>query len=171
MTPKQEDRAANFSIGAVLAMSLLLTLLLLLAGCTATPKVVTVTEYKERVVHDTTYQTRYDTRIDSVYVHDTTFVDAAGTVHTNRKESRSQSIHTHDTITQTVEVQVVDSIPYTVEVEKEVPRERSGYDRFCSWFFWIAVVILLLIVGFKICDKIPATKPYTAIIRGLFKWL
>ena len=46
-----------------------------------------------------------------------------------------------------------------------VPRPRTGYDRFCSWFFWIVVVLLLLLAGFWICDKIPATKPYTTDIK------
>lgn len=147
MTPNSEDRAANFTIGAVLAMSVLLALLVLLAGCTATPKVVTVTEYKERVVHDTTYQTRYDTRIDSVYVHDTTYVTPDGVVHSDRTKERYHQAATTDTIYKTIEVQHTDSIPYPVEVIKEVPKKLNGWQRFImgsGYGLW-AVLILGLV--------------------------
>lgn len=120
---------------------------ILLAGCTATPKVVTVTEYKERVVHDTTYQTRYDTRIDSVYVHDTTFVDTAGVVHANRTKNHFREVARIDTIYKTIEVHHTDSIPYPVEVVKEVPRQLNGWQRFIlgsGYGLW-AVLILGLI--------------------------
>ena len=50
-----------------------------------------------------------------------------------------------------------------------VPRERSGYDRFCSTFFWVVVIILLILIAFWVCDKIPATKPYTTAIKGILK--
>lgn len=67
------------------------------------------------------------------------------------------------------ETYIHDSIPYTVEVVAEVPRKRSGYDRFCSVFFGIMVVILLIFIAFKICDKIPACKPYTMAIKAFLK--
>ena len=57
------------------------------------------------------------------------------------------------------------------EYAKVSKQPRTGYDRFCSWFFWITAILLLLVIAYFVCDKIPATKPYTAIIRGLFKWL
>jgi hypothetical protein len=31
------------------------------------------------------------------------------------------------------------------------------------------VIVFLLWAAWKICDKIPATKPYTAMIRGILK--
>ena len=52
------------------------------------------------------------------------------------------------------------------EFEKVSKQTRTGYDRFCSWWFWITVCILLALGAFWICDKIPATKPYTTIIKG-----
>ena len=37
---------------------------------------------------------------------------------------------------------VHDSIPYKVDVIKEV-RKRNGYDRFTSWGFWILAFLIL----------------------------
>ena len=61
---------------------------------------------------------------------------------------------------------------YSSELEKErkVPK-RSGYDRFCSCWFWVTAILLLAVLAFWICDKIPATKPYTTLIKGFFKFL
>ncbi len=147
MTPKQKDRAANFAIGAVMMMSVLLGLLILLAGCTATPKVVTVTEYKERVVYDTTYLTRYNTRIDSVFVHDTTYVTPDGVVHSDRTSNHFRGITKMDTIYKTIEVHHTDSVPYPVEVVKKVPKQLNGWQRFIygsGYGLW-AVLILGLV--------------------------
>ena len=58
---------------------------------------------------------------------------------------------------------------YQYRLDEERKRARSGYDRFCSWFFWIVVVLLLAVGGFWICDKIPACKPYTTAIKMFFK--
>lgn len=41
---------------------------------------------------------------------------------------------------------VRDSIPYPVEVTREVT-VRSSYDRFCSWFMWVTAVLCLLAVA------------------------
>ena len=60
---------------------------------------------------------------------------------------------------------------YQYRLDEERKRARSGYDRFCSWWFWITAVVLLAVVAFWVCDKIPATKPYTTIIKGFLKIL
>ena len=143
------SRATNFIIGFMLTVSIVLALVLTMSGC-GTVRTVTVTEYKERVVHDTAYQTTYRDRIDSVYVHDTTYIDTAGVQHHNRKEYRSQNTQTRDTIYKTVEVHVVDSIPYEVEVPVEVERPMSTWQRFIygsGYALWalIAVIIFTLI--------------------------
>ena len=110
---------------AVIAISLLL------AACAQT-KTVTVTEYRDRVVTDTVEKLR----VDSVYV-------------SRWIKQKGDTIILHDTIfkyrvlhdTETVKEFVHDSIPYQVEVTKEV-RKRNGYDRFTSWGFWILVLLL-----------------------------
>lgn len=110
---------------AVIAISLLL------AACAQT-KTVTVTEYRDRVVTDTVEKLR----VDSVYV-------------SRWIKQKGDTIILHDTIfkyrvlhdTETVKEYVHDSIPYQVDVTKEV-RKRNGYDRFTSWGFWILALLL-----------------------------
>ena len=110
---------------AVIAISLLL------AACAQT-KTVTVTEYSDRVVTDTVEKLR----VDSVYV-------------SRWIKQKGDTIILHDTIfkyrvlhdTETVKEYVHDSIPYQVEVTKEV-RKRNVYDRFTSWGFWILALLL-----------------------------
>ena len=102
-----------------------------LAACAQT-KTVTVTEYRDRVVTDTVEKLR----VDSVYV-------------SRWIKQKGDTIILHDTIfkyrvlhdTETVKEYVNDSIPYQVEVTKEV-RKRNGYDRFTSWGFWILALLL-----------------------------
>lgn len=102
-----------------------------LAACAQT-KTVTVTEYRDRVVTDTAERLR----VDSVYV-------------SRWIKQKGDTIILHDTIfkyrvlhdTETVKEYVHDSIPYQVEVTKEV-RKRNWYDRFTSWGFWILALLL-----------------------------
>ena len=103
----------------------------LLAACAQT-KTITVTEYSDRVVTDTVEKLR----VDSVYV-------------SRWIKQKGDTIILHDTIfkyrvlhdTEKVKEYVHDSIPYQVEVTKEV-RKRNGYDRFTSWGFWILALLL-----------------------------
>ena len=102
-----------------------------LAACAQT-RTITVTEYSDRVVTDTVEKLR----VDSVYV-------------SRWIKQKGDTIILHDTIfkyrvlhdTETVKEYVHDSIPYKVEVTKEV-RKRNGYDRFTSWGFWILALLL-----------------------------
>ena len=102
-----------------------------LAAC-AQSRTITVTEYRDRVVTDTVEKLR----VDSVYV-------------SRWIKQKGDTIILHDTIlkyrilhdTETVKEYVHDSIPYQVEVAKEV-RKRNGYDRFTSWGFWILILLL-----------------------------
>lgn len=106
-------------------------ILVFLAACAQT-KTVTVTEYRDLVVTDTVEKLR----VDSVYV-------------SRWIKQRGDTIILHDTIfkyrvlhdTETVKEYVHDSIPYQVEVTKEV-RKRNGYDRFTSWGFWVLALLL-----------------------------
>lgn len=115
---------------------------------------------------------RIEYRLDSVYIyeHDSIFKDRwlAGdtvfiTVERWKTRYKDKLREVHDTLT----VVKTDSVAVTVSV----PRPRTAYDRFCSGFFWTVAVILLLLGGFFVCDKIPATKPYTTIIKGFFRLL
>ncbi len=156
---EREQRKADWVVRIITILATLALIVAVLAGCKT--KTVVVTEYRDRQVHDTTllvdsvWRDRWHTeylRGDTVFVRDSVFVD--------RYKYRDK----------VVEVVQRDSVPYEVVVEVE-KRVRNGYDKFVSGWFWASVIILLLIVAFWVCDKIPATKPYTAMIRGLFKWL
>lgn len=113
---------------------------------------------------------RVEYRLDSVYVyqHDSIFRDrrrSGDTVYVTvekwQTRYKDKLREVHDTI----------RVVQTNSVTVSVPRERSGYDKFTSWFFWVVLVLLLAWGAFKVCDKIPATKPYTTMIKGLFKKL
>jgi len=118
----------------IAAAVVLLFLMLFASGCKTIQPVV---ETHEIYVHDTTqlvdsiYQDRYHTvytkgdtiyKIDSVWLYKYKFIE------------------------RNVDVYVHDSVPYPVELYKEV-NIRSGYDKFCSCAFWIIVVLLLLRVA------------------------
>lgn len=107
-------------------------------ACSA-PRVVTVTEYRDRVLRDTL------TRTDSVYIS-----------HVVRENG--DTVHILDTIfkykylDKYAYVHVHDSIPYEVEVQVPV-RTRNGYDRFTSWGFWILLLLLSLRVAWWVFRK------------------
>lgn len=115
---------------------------IILAACAQT-KTITVTEYRDRVVTDTVEKLR----VDSVYV-------------SRWMTKKGDTIILHDTIfkyrvlhdTETAKEYVHDSIPYEVEVIKEV-RKRNWYDRFTSWGFWIFIFLLLIRVAWWAFNK------------------
>lgn len=118
-------------------------LALMLASCAA-PKTITVTEYRDRVQIDTVTVER--DRVDSTYkahylYHQGDTVHQVDTIYKYR-------IKYVDKV-QTQYVTVHDSIPYQVEVVKEV-RRRNGYDRFTSWGFWILAFLILTRVAWWI---------------------
>ena len=50
-------------------------------------------------------------------------------------------------------------------------KSRTGYDRFCSRWFWITAIWLLLKVAAWIMEKFPATAPYIILIRRFVPFL
>ncbi len=157
--------AIRYGVGLPL-IGFLIWILFSCVGCASTKPVIAKETHTENSKHNTTDR---DQRNDSVYVHDSIFIYIKGDTvtkhiyHTEYRDRwRDRYIHITDTL------HTVDSIPQIVEVEKPVPY-KSGYTKFTSWFFWIVVIVFLLWAAWKICDKIPATKPYTAVIRGILK--
>lgn len=57
-----------------------------------------------------------------------------------------------------------------LETERTVPK-RTGYDRFCSWWFWITAILLLIKVAAWIMEKFPTTAPYIILIRRFVPFL
>ena len=57
------------------------------------------------------------------------------------------------------------------EYEKVSKQTRTGYDRFCSWWFWITAILLLIKIAAWVMEKIPATAPYILIARKFVPFL
>lgn len=124
----------------------LLALCALIAGCTTT-KYVPVPEYHT----DTLRITKYER--DSIYVHDSTLIREKGdTVLIERWHTRWRDRWQYDTIY----VAKTDSIPYPVEVTKEVPAELTWWQQarmhVGGVVIWLALIILLIYV-FKLYRK------------------
>ena len=121
---KDFAKAAIFYTLAALAF---MAFLLSMQGCKT--QTVIVPEIRELVTHDTISKT------DSVYV-----------AHYIRE--RGDTVFVTDTVLKFKyldKVQIIqktDSVPYAVEVVKEV-HKRNGYDRFVSCGFWVLLVLLL----------------------------
>lgn len=57
------------------------------------------------------------------------------------------------------------------EFEKVSKQTRTGYDRFCTWWFIITALLLLLKLACWVMEKIPATAPYILIARKFVPFL
>lgn len=114
---------------------------LFLTGCA--PRIVTVTEYKERVTHDTIH----DARIDSVYKYQ--YIKEKGDTVWRIDSVFAFRVLYRDRVK--IE-QAHDSVPYAVEVQVPV-RTRNAYDRFTSWGFWVLLVLSLLCVAWRVVKR------------------
>lgn len=116
-------------------IKILLAVVLMLSAC-AVPKVVTVTEYRDRVERDTVTVRDSVTRDRFVYIQGDTVHDIQVLERTKYRD-RVQTIEVHD------------SIPYQVTIEVPV-HVRSGYDRFVSWGFWILLALIAVTIAWRI---------------------
>lgn len=60
---------------------------------------------------------------------------------------------------------------YQYQLQEERKRARSGYDRFCSWWFWITAILLLVKIAAWVMEKFPATATYIIIARKFIPFL
>ena len=117
----------------LLIWAIALIIIVMLVGC---KQVQTVVEYRDHYVHHTTQV------VDSIYQDRVHYISVKGdTVF----KTDSVFLYKYKYLERNVVEYVHDSVPYQVEVEKFVT-VRSGYDKFCSWFFWIVVVLVILYV-------------------------
>lgn len=116
-------------------IKILLAAVLLLSAC-AVPKVVTVTEYRDRTERDTVTLRDSVTRDRFVYIQGDTVHDIQ-VLERIKYRDRVQVIEVHD------------SIPYPVTVEVPV-RVRNGYDYFTAYGFWILLAIVALAIVIRI---------------------
>ena len=57
------------------------------------------------------------------------------------------------------------------EYEKVSKQTRTSYDRFCSWWFWITAILLLLKLAAWVMEKFPTTAPYILLARKFVPFL
>ena len=129
----KDEQHTNFwhAIVIMFVWAVVVAVILLLSSCKT---VKTVVEYRDHYVHDTTQvvDSIYQDRVHYIYQRgDTVF------------KTDSVFLYKYKYLDRNVVEYVHDSVPYPVEVEKYVT-VRSGYDKFCSWFFWIVVVLAIL---------------------------
>ena len=129
----------NFAILITYFVAVAFLFMVLCLNACSTPKVVTVTEYRDRVQSDTL------TRTDSVYISHVVR-EKGDTVHI------SDTIFKYKYLDKYAYVYVHDSVPYEVQVQVPV-RVRNGYDRFTSWGFWILIVIIILRLAWWVVKK------------------
>ena len=130
----------------VLALAtFLIVSVILLTSCTST-KVVEV----EKVRTDTTYITKWQR--DSVWLHDSIHVTERGdTIRIERWHTKYVEREVHDTLYRAK----TDSIPVPYEVVKEVPRQKSWFERtmFCTGI--VSILCLILFIAKKLERFLP----------------
>lgn len=143
---KELNDTERMGIGCVSALSVIAGLILglllcaLLSGCTTT-KYVPVPEY-----HTDTLRLSRNIR-DSIYVHDSTYVRESGdTVTIERWHTAWRDRIVRDTIYQSKH----DSIPYPVEVTKEVPAPLTWWQQARLHMANVVLYLLLIILALKI---------------------
>ena len=123
----------------------LLMIALWLTSCTTT-RVVTV----EKVKTDTTYITKQQR--DSIWLHDSIHVTERGdTIRIERWHTKYVEREVHDTLYRAR----TDSIPVPYEVVKEVPRQKSWFERTMFSVGIIALMALALFLAMKIKRHLP----------------
>lgn len=110
-------------------------------GCARKP--ITLIEYRDKIVE----------RTDTINMTDSVFVY-------HYEKQRNDTIFITDSVkviklsdkVKTEYINVTDSIPYEVQVIKEV-RKRNTYDKFTSAGFWIFIISTILFIILKIWRK------------------
>ena len=123
----------------------LMMIALWLTSCTTT-RVVTVPE-----VHtDTTYITKHQR--DSIWLRDSIHVTERGdTIRIERWHTKYIEREVHDTLYRAMH----DSIPVPYEVVKEVPRQKSWFERTMFGIGIVAIMSLLVFLAIRIRRFLP----------------
>ena len=126
-------------------LSIAMMVMMYLCSCTTT-RVVTV----EKVKTDTTYITKHQR--DSVWLHDSIHVTERGdTIRIERWHTKYIEREVHDTLYRAK----TDSIPVPYEVIKEVPRQKSWFERTMFSVGIVALMVLALFLAMKIKRHLP----------------
>lgn len=181
--PNGERRAGCFgnAIRYGVGGGIIALLLWVLFGMCSCKTVQTQTEYKERTVEVRVRDTVITTQADSASIRALLHCDSAYNVVIDELTTLQGTRIKADVKTQGVSNRVSNRVSNALQIDlncKEdsmrivchmkdsiisdltqqvkvlsVPRERSGYDRFTSWGFWIFVVLLLLRVAWWAAKK------------------
>jgi len=139
---KIDWRGVLFVVCWVVVMTLIVFSMM---GC------VSQKEYRESVSVDTVYVVKSDVRVDSVWVDRYRNIYVSGdTVHDVFTEYLTKYVF-RDRIDTIYKVSV-DSVVSEVVVSGDC--ERSGYDKFCSWWFWISLVVIIVWVVWKVVSRL-----------------
>lgn len=133
-----KSKSKYIEIGISAAVVICCIIAILLSGCKTQTIVV------EKVQHDSIFI--QNIRQDSIYLHDSIYVDRSkDTVLITKWHTDYRYKFVHDTTS----IVRVDSIPYEVEIVKEV-HKPNGWDRFCHCATISLLVALLLFVAYKL---------------------
>ena len=138
----EERMTAGCLQGVALIVTVIVVMLLcaLLGSCTTT-KYVPVVEY-----HTDTLRLSSNIH-DSIYVHDSTYTKENGdTVLIERWHTRWRDRWHSDTVYRAR----TDSVPYPVEVIKEVPAELTWWQKVRLYVGGIVIFLLIIFAGWKI---------------------
>ena len=95
--------------------------------------------------------------------------NVAGVQHTDtHQEQRDSTAHYRNLVAQyehRADSLTAQLTNLQTEYDRAEKKSRTGYDRFCSWWFWVTAILLLLKLACWVMEKIPATAPYIAFIR------
>ena len=123
-------------------MAVMIFFLLLLVGCkTQQPQVI------EKVVTNTEYVDRI--KYDSIYIDNYVYVDKGSDTITITKTNIE---YRYKTLVDSVEVLKVDSIPYEVQLVEYVDR-MNNHQKTMYWLGWLAIVIVGLRLFWKVYKK------------------
>jgi len=109
-------------------------------------------EYKSSVseFRDTVYVVKSDVRVDSIWRDRVQYVEVRGdsvVIRDSVVVEKWRYRNVGDTLWKLQYIYLSD----TIEVQSAtVVRERSGYDKFCSWAFWIIVALALVYLVVKV---------------------
>ena len=187
-------------VTGVVASLLFLLWCFLTTGCTTT-RISTKTNTKDSTVvhhqYDTTHIVVQDTnRVEQhVQINDTSFVliqfaqgggtynaktgEATNVSSVQQSEGHREQRDSTSFYKRALEIAVaksdslssqVSEYEYELQEEKSYPK-RSGWDRFCTWWFLITALLLLAKLACWVMEKIPATAPYIATIRKFVPFL
>ena len=102
------------------------------------------------------------TNVAGVYQTDTHHEQRDSTAHYRNLAADYQ--HTCDSLSEACRL-------WQSDYERAEKNERSIYDRFCSWWFWITAILLLLKLACWVMERIPSTAPYILIARKFVPFL